>query len=118
MLNKMQQSINWKQKAADYLSAGFTRSESIKQLEEKGLEPTVAKATVDGLISTSRRKGWKELGIGAAVLCGGFVYWWLITEGFSDVDSSRFGGLIVVTGLILVGDGIRRLGSLLMVTRS
>lgn len=108
---------NWNQKASDYLSAGFTRSESIKMLSEDGLNIQDATSVVDHLVQTSYRQGLKELGIGVLILIGGILWWIFLSKGVHDILGEKVGGGICVVGLFMIGDGIRRLASLRIVTK-
>jgi len=110
----MDQINDWPREAAANLSGGFTRTESINMLTDKGLAEEVAVEIIDELILQSRNKGFKRLGLGALFFAGAFfmatfLNYFPISEGIKPV---------FVLGIVAFGDGIRRLGSLWLVTRT
>ena len=104
----MESQINWTHEAAEDLSAGYTRSETIKNLMKKGLPEVEAEWEVDQLIQKARKKGLTELGGGVAALIAALVI--LLITG-------RLFWVVLIVALVFIGDGGRRLLSLLTVTR-
>lgn len=104
---------DWQREAAANLSGGFTRSESIRMLTDKGLAHDTATEIVDDLLYQSRNKGLKELGLGVLLLIGAWVCLKLLDFWPMD-DIGKGVGLL---GIIAVADGIRRIGSLYLVSK-
>lgn len=104
---------DWPREAAANLSGGFTRSESIRMLTDKGLANDTAVEIVDELLTQSRNKGLKELGIGMLLLIAAWVCLALI-KVWPMSDIGKGVGLL---GIIAVADGLRRLGSLYLVSK-
>ncbi|MEM7367765.1 MAG: hypothetical protein AAF587_04125 [Bacteroidota bacterium] len=111
----MREHNEWTSKATDYLSAGFSRTETINLLIEDGLTEKDAASMIDQRIKTSFRQGFTEFGIGILILFVGILWWTLLSQGAHDALGEKVGGGICILGLFMLGDGIRRLVSLRIV---
>ena len=98
---------NWRHEAAEWMSGGFTKAETIEKLVEEGCPKEEAESHVNALLQKSQKKGWGELGLGLVIMLVGTI-----------LPASRLRFFALIGGLVLMGDGIRRLGSLALVSKA
>lgn len=80
----MEQAIDWYAEAAENLSNGFSRSETIDYLIEDGLEREEAIQITDSIIASSHHRGMKYIlvGIGLVVaILAIIMFWGVISKG-------------------------------------
>ena len=101
------QEINYRQEAAEWMSGGFTQAETLEKMVEEGCPQEEAESHVNALLLKSQKKGWGEFGLGVLLIIVAII-----------LPVRRLRSYAFIGGIVLILDGIRRLGSLALVTKA